>query len=149
MKNLMIVLIVLVAQSLNSVNAQNIWKGGAIGHETGWNVAKNWSENRVPDWREDVIIKDISTNSGYFPVIDSEVEPIAHLEIQSNAILTIEPEGKLLVDGVSTFNSGITLIGNLHLDGDLEIKNTALNAIENLNGRLLMDTKMIAYLNDN
>ena len=146
MENLMIVLIVLTSVSLTSVNAQNIWKGGTPGQETDWNVAKNWSENRVPDWTENVIIADVSTNSGYFPVIDSEVEPIAHLEIQSNAILTIQPSGKLEVDGISTFNTGITLIGNICLDGDLEIKNTALNAIENLSGVPMYDKKAIAKL---
>jgi len=146
MKNLIVVLIVLIIQSLNSVEAQNIWIGGTPGHETDWNIAKNWSENRVPDWTEDVIIADVSTISGYFPVIDNEVEPIAHLEIQSNALLTIKPTGILMVDGISTFNSGITLIGNIFLDGQLEIKNTALSAIENISGVTLSDKKAIAKL---
>ena len=145
----MIVLIVLVFQSFNSVNAQNIWIGGAPGQETEWNVAKNWSENRVPDWTQDVIIADVSTSSGYFPIIEDEVEPIAHLEIQSNAILTIHPEGKLIVDGISTFNSGITLIGEIEIDGDLDIKNTALSAVENLSGKPLFDKKAIAKLENN
>ena len=146
MKNLIIVLIVLMTQGLTSVDAQNIWKGGTPGRETDWDVAKNWSENKVPDWTEDVIIADVSTNSGYYPVIDSEVAPIAHLEIHSNAILTINPEGKLLVNGISTFNTGITLIGKICIDGDLEIKNTALNAIENLSGVPMFDKKAIAKL---
>lgn len=146
MKNLIVLLIVLITQSLNSVEAQNIWIGGTPGLETNWNIARNWSENRVPDWTEEVIIADVSTISGYFPVIDSEVEPIAHLEVQSNAHLTIKPTGILMVDGISTFNTGITLIGNIYLDGNLEIKNTALNAIENLSGNLLSDNNAIAKL---
>ena len=145
----MIVLIVLLIQTFNAVNAQNFWKGGTPGQETEWNVAKNWSENRVPDWTQDVIIPDVSTSSGYFPIIEDEVEPIAHLEIQSNAILTIHPEGKLMVDGISTFNTGITLIGEIDVDGDLEIKNTALNAVENLSGKPLFDNKAIAKLENN
>ncbi len=146
MKNLIIVLAILLTQSLNFATAQNIWKGGTPGQEADWNVAKNWSENRVPDWTQDVIIADVSTNSGYFPVIDTEVEPIAHLEIQSNAFLTILPTGKLLVDGESTFNTGITLIGNISIDGDLDVKNTALSAIENLSGKSVSDNKAIAKL---
>jgi len=146
MKNLIVILVVLVSQSFNSVDAQNIWKGGTPGQETEWNLAKNWSENRVPDWTEDVIIADVSTNSGYFPIIDKEVEPIAHLEIQSNATLTILPQGKLMIDGMSTFNTGITLIGKIDIDGDLEVKNTALNAIENLSGAPLSDKRGIAKL---
>jgi len=146
MKNLIVLLIVLVTQSLNSVNAQNIWIGGTPAHETDWNTARNWSENKVPDWTGDVIIADVSTISGYFPVIDGEVEPIAHLEIQSNALLTIKPTGVLMIDGISTFNTGITLIGNICLDGDLEIKNTALTSIENLSGEVVYDKKTIAKL---
>ncbi len=144
----MMVLIVLVSICSTSMEAQNIWIGGTIAHESEWNDAKNWSNNRVPDWTEDVIIKDVSSNSGYFPIIDSKVEPIAHFEIQSNAELTIQRNGDLVVDGISTFNIGITLIGNIDLDGDLEIKNTALNSLENLSGKLLVDKKMIAFLDD-
>ncbi len=146
MKNLIVMLFVLISGSLTSMEAQNIWKGGTPGQETAWSVAKNWSESRIPDWTEDVIIANVSTSSGYFPVIDNEVESIAHLEIQSGAILTILPTGKLIIDGGSTFNSGITLIGNINVDGDLEIKNTALYTIENLSGNTIENKKMIALL---
>ena len=146
MKKLIIVLMVLLTQSLPFISAQNVWKGGTPGHENEWNVARNWSENRVPDWTENVIIKDVSTSSRHFPVINSTVEPIAHLEIQSNAILTIRENGKLLVDGISTFDTGITLIGNICIDGDLEVKNTALNAIENMSGVPMVDKKAIAKI---
>jgi hypothetical protein len=146
MKNLMIILFVLISGGFTSMKAQNFWKGGTPGQETAWNVAKNWSENRIPDWTADVIIADVSTSSGYFPVIDNEVEPIAHLEIHSGAILTVLPTGKLTIDGGSTFNSGITLIGNISVDGDLEIKNTALYTIDNLSRNTIEDKKMIAVL---
>ena len=149
MKNLTMMLIVLISTSLTSMEAQNIWKGGTSGQETDWNVAKNWSQNNVPDWTEDVIIPNVSTSSGFFPVIDSETEPIAHLEIQSNASLTVLPNGKLTVDGISTFNTGITLIGALYLEGDLEVLNTALSAIENLGGAPMVDPTMTAKLNAN
>jgi len=142
MKSSNLFLFIFLSLSLNSLEAQNIWCGGTPGHETSWNIAKNWSENRVPDWTKDVIIPDVSTCSGYYPVIDCEVEPIAHLEIQSNATLTILSEGKLIIDGDSTFDTGITLLGDLIVEGDLEIINTALSAIDNLNGNPVYNQKM-------
>ena len=147
MKNLILVLTTLICLSSNCLQAQNSWKGGTPGHETEWNVAKNWSENRVPDWTDNVIIADVSTCSRYYPVINSEVEPIAHLEIHSNASLAILSKGKLIIDGVTTFNTGITLIGSIYVIGDLEIKNTALSAVDNLSGRPVLDQKLISYLN--
>lgn len=149
MKNLLMLLVVLIATNLTSMEAQNVWKGGTPGQETEWNVAKNWSQNNVPDWTEDVVIPDVSTNSGFFPIIDDKVEPIAHLEIQSNASLTILPKGKLVVDGISTFNTGITLIGDLYVDGDLEVMNTALSVIDNLSGAPMVDPTMTANLKSN
>ena len=63
------------------------------------------------------------------------MEPITHLEIQSNAKLTILSTGKLIVDGLSTFNAEIMLIGNINVEGGLEINKTALSAIKYLNGK--------------
>lgn len=146
MKNLKVLLLAVICLSLNNLEAQNVWKGGAPGQETKWDVAKNWSESRVPDWADNVIIPDISSCSGYYPVINCEVEPIAHLEIQSNANLTILSTGKLVIDGVTTFNTGITLVGDIIVIGDLEIVNTALSAIDNLSGRQVLDQKLMSYL---
>ena len=141
MKKPMIFIIALFYICSASVEAQNVWCGGTPGHETDWNVAKNWSGNKIPDWTKTVIIPDVSSCGDYYPVIKSEVEPISHLEIQSNASLTILASGKLTIDGGSTFDSGITLFGNLKVDGDLEIINTALSAIDNLSGNSLYDDK--------
>ena len=140
------ILFVLLTLSLTSLEAQNIWCGGTPGNETNWNVAKNWSDNRVPDWTKEVIIPDVSTCSGYYPIIDSEVEPIAHLEIQSNARLTILPKGKLIIDGDSTFDAGITLLGDIKVGGNLEIINTAMSAIDNLSGNSYYDQKLYTNL---
>lgn len=145
MKNLMLLLFALVLSSTILVG-QNIWKGGTPGQETSWDVAKNWSKNRVPDWTDDVIIVDVSSCSGVFPVIENEVEPIAHLEIYGNAKLTILRKGKLTIDGISTFDTGILLVGNLYVDGEFSIKNTAFDAIENLSGKPVVDRTKIACL---
>jgi len=140
------ILFVLLTLSLTSLKAQNIWCGGTPGNETNWNIAKNWSENRVPDWTKEVIIPDVSTCSGYYPIIDSEVELIAYLEIQSNACLTILPKGKLIIDGDSTFDTGLRLLGDIKVEGELEIINTALSAVENLSGNSLYDQKLYTNL---
>ena len=148
MKKSIIVLIAFLYMCSASVEAQNVWCGGTPGHETDWNVAKNWSESKVPDWTKTVIIPDVSSCGGYYPIIDSEVEPISHLEICSNATLTILASGKLIIDGDSTYDSGITLFGNLKVDGDLEIMNTALSAIDNLSGNSLYDKEMYSSIEE-
>ncbi len=114
----------------NSI-AQNYWLGGFPGQETEWNQPRNWSENRVPDLSQDaIIIPNVSTESGYFPVLKNEVPSIASLEIQSGASLSILKEGKLSIDGIQTFNYGLLLIGDLKNAGFIKIDNTGLSRIE-------------------
>lgn len=122
-------------------SSQNYWKGGTPGKETDWNTAENWSQNRIPDWTQNVIITDVSSVSGYFPIINSVLEPIPYLEIHSNASLTILPNGKVTVDGNTTFNYGIYLLGTLISQGDLVIMNTALNDIELELGSFLLENR--------
>ncbi len=116
------------------LSAQNVWKGGTIGKPDQWNVASNWSKNRVPDWSETVVIPDVRSQSGYFPIIDQAVPVIAHLEIQANANLLIASKGVLQVDGLSTANCGILLQGTLLVEGYLDIMNTQNIAIELMPG---------------
>jgi hypothetical protein len=122
----------------SELSAQNYWKGGARGNETNWNYAKNWSKNQVPDWTDNVIITDVSTNSGFYPVIDYVIEAIPHIEIQSNAVLTVLPQGKLVIDGTSTWNSGIFLNGKLIVTGEIDIVNVARMEIEQHDGELVL-----------
>ena len=129
---------------VSTLAAQNYWVGGTPGKESDWNTAKNWSQNRIPDWTQDVIIPDVSTQSGYFPIIDSDVDPIPHLAIYSNAILTILREGKITIDGKTTFNSGLYLVGKIISKGDVVIINTALIEIDNKGGEMIFDNKMLA-----
>ena len=69
--------------------AQNYWQGDTPGQETNWNEARNWSKNRVPDWRDEVIIPDVSSKGGFYPIIDTETYSIAALKIMSGARLTL------------------------------------------------------------
>jgi hypothetical protein len=118
--------------------AQNYWKGGTPGNESNWNTAKNWSKNQVPDLTEDVIITDVSNQSGFPPVIDQVIEAIPHIEIQSNAVLTVLPWGKLVIDGTSTYNSGIFLNGKLIATGEIDIANVGRMQIEQRKGKMFL-----------
>ena len=124
--------------------AQNYWKGGTPGKETDWNTAKNWSQNRIPDWTQDVVIPDVSTQSGYFPIITQTVDAIPHLEIQGNATLTILSTGRLFIDGETNYNSGIHLIGKLISKGEIDIMNTAFMEVDQQGGQLLLENKSLA-----
>lgn len=73
-----------------------IWKGGAPGQETQWQCPRNWSGNHIPDEFSDVTIPDVSTSSKAYPVL-KDVAGINSLRVESNAMLTITPEGQLTV----------------------------------------------------
>ncbi|MEM6965966.1 MAG: hypothetical protein AAF573_14460 [Bacteroidota bacterium] len=122
----------------NTTVAQNSWLGGTPGAETEWNNPKNWSENRVPDWRDDVvIIGNVSSQSGHFPKVTEKTPEISHLRLDGGATLTIEKEGSLIVNGANTHNYGIVNVGTLVNYGFVSIENTALPALENLENRII------------
>jgi hypothetical protein len=120
------------------LRAQNYWKGGTPGNETNWNIAKNWSQNQVPDWSEDVIIPDVSSQSGYFPVITQVIDAIPHLVIHSSAIVTVVERGRLVIDGQSTFNCGILLNGKLISHDEIDIVNVGQADIDQQKGELFI-----------
>lgn len=72
------------------------WKGGAPGHETEWNYAKNWSTYAIPDGFSNVVIPDVSTTSLASPVIQMRRVEVNTLYIEPTALLTVE-KGALLV----------------------------------------------------
>lgn len=116
----------------NITKAQNSWIGGTPGAETEWSTPKNWSENRVPDWRdESVIISDVSTQSGFFPIISKEVAEIPHLRLEGNSTLTISKNGILIINGSDTYNFGILNIGRVINYGYISIQDTGLSPLEN------------------
>ncbi len=130
----------------SSVMAQNTWKGGIPGAETDWNNPRNWSEGRLPDWSDDlVIIPNVRSQSGYFPIVKTPVPDIACLSIEGGAKITILSSGHLTINGESTFNYGILNTGEVFNSGYLTILETALsplaNHAENIynNGIFVMD----------
>ncbi len=92
---------------------QNVWIGGTPGQENSWNQFTNWSLNRVPDYTDHVLIPMQESRLMFNPVIDESVQPIAVLEIESGANLTISNNGTLTIDGQYTYNYGIILFGDI------------------------------------
>lgn len=92
-----------------SLHAQKAttWKGGTPGRGTDWTCAANWKEGRVPNEFSDVLIPDVSSTTGFLPVIRTEVASVNSLTILSGGHLRIEMAGRLEVFGaVEIFGSG-------------------------------------------
>ena len=131
--------------------AQNTWNGGTPGHEADWMEARNWSQQRVPGWNDNVVIPHLWHDN--YPEIKTAVPAIAHLEVEGGARLAIKADGYLPINGSSTFDSGILLIGKINNEGMLAITNTAQITIDgspaNLalqnNGRFTSDGQQAAY----
>lgn len=125
--------------------AQNTWVGGMPGQESAWNQPRNWSEGHVPNWSDElVIIPNVSTTTGVYPVIDNTVEEIPALLVKGGAALTILAEGELRINGETTYNYGLLNQGQVKSDGVLSIVNTSLAALEgssvhDLTGQYLVD----------
>lgn len=111
------------------------WKGGAPGQETQWQCPKNWAGNHVPDEFSDVTIPDVSTRSMAYPVL-KDMTGINSLRVESNAVLTITPEGQLTV-----YNDIFILHeNNLQVKGALKVLNEG-EAAEKVMAALLEQKK--------
>lgn len=118
-----------------NVNAQTTayWLGGTPGSETRWDVAQNWSTQRIPNEDSKVIIQ--GTNSGHnaMPIISGEIV-VATIELRHGGILEIQRGGELILSGESTFSEGIICYGG-HLinSGLISIEYLDQAAIKNVN----------------
>lgn len=99
MKNPIFCFFALALMTATSLNAQlrNEWVGGTPGRPIDWNVASNWSLQRVPDGFHDVLIPNTASTTASYPVIDENVE-IRSLRIESGAKLVILEAGYLHID---------------------------------------------------
>jgi len=108
--------------SFFSLSAQitNTWIGGSAGNESNWECYKNWSQGEVPDWSSDVVIPDVESGSGDYPVIKQGELEVNSLFIHSAASLEIESEASLVVFFHEFNDGGILNQGQLIVDGMLE-----------------------------
>lgn len=83
-----------------SAQKNNVWRGGAPGHETDWAFSKNWSAGNVPAEFDYVIIPNVSTSTGNYPVIRKGEIEVLGLDIQSGATLTLLPKARLLAETI-------------------------------------------------
>lgn len=87
----------LLIQDTVSAQKRVTWKGGSPGRETDWNYPGNWSDGAVPNCFSDVVIPDVSTGSGRYPVIGSGAFEVNTLVMYSGAALSIRPTARLQV----------------------------------------------------
>lgn len=78
----------------------NVWRGGTPGHETDWSFFKNWSAGYAPSEFDRVVIPDVSTSTGAYPVIRTGEVEVWSLEIQSGAMLTLLAKARLVADEI-------------------------------------------------
>lgn len=108
------------------------WKGGFPGMERDWNFPQNWSTNKVPVWKDLVVISSDYSDNSYFPVISEVVKDIAQLEVKSGAELIIAPYGRLTIDGIYCSSLGLINLGTIINEGELNIQNSKQFCIHNL-----------------
>lgn len=103
MKSTTIIIAIIIASITNFSQAQpqntNFWKGGTPGQTTNWNCPENWSLGKVPDPFQNVIIPDVSTGSGVYPIIKTGGLEVHDLVLEAGAILEIQKQGSLKVEG--------------------------------------------------
>ena len=102
--------------------AQNVWRGGTPGQEQEWNNPRNWSQNRVPDIDDIVLIPNTESRGGFYPVISKDAGPIYYLEVQGGATLSVTTNGKLMIDGVGKYEDAILLIGTIENKGEIRVQ---------------------------
>ena len=96
-----IIAIICIASIANFSQAQtqstNTWKGGTPGKTANWDCPKNWSKGSVPDAFQDVVIPDVSTGSGIYPVIETGSQVSNSIVMEAGAKLEIRYAGSLTV----------------------------------------------------
>lgn len=122
-----------------TIQAQSIiyWTGGTPGVATQWDNPQNWIPNRIPSTYDLVVIPDCTSKGGFYPELTKTVAPIAHLRVESGAVLTIRPGAQLTIDGSTTFNDGIALYGAIRNEGQIFILNAGLEDLDNHSGHFI------------
>lgn len=124
-----------------TLSAQVNWQGGAPGHETDWNFACNWSDNRIPDDFDNVVIPDCSARGNFYPVIDTRNARVQSLLVYSGARLTITKHAKLMVLGYGLPGGSLDNFGTLENHGTLEVIEPVMHDIKYAGNGILIHTK--------
>lgn len=113
-----------------SLQAQVEWRGGFPGRETDWLCARNWSDNRVPDDLDNVVIPDCSGRGAFYPEIRSRSARVQTLRINSGAAVSILAGAKLTVAGYGLPGGALFNLGKLENNGTLEVIEPVLHAVD-------------------
>lgn len=79
-----------------SAQTENIWRGGKPGRIADWNIAANWSQNRVPNEFDHVVIPNTDTSTRTYPFITGDVV-VASLHIEPGAEIILRDQAMLAV----------------------------------------------------
>jgi hypothetical protein len=108
-RNLALVLLNLLwAAGLLSAQNENIWRGGKPGRASDWNIAANWSKNRVPNEFDQVVIPGAESGSTTRPFISGEVV-IGSLYMESGAEIVLRDHAMLVVLRIRGCEEGATM----------------------------------------
>ena len=110
-----------------------VWKGGAPGMENDWNCPKNWNTYSVPDVFSNVIIPDVSTTTLAAPVIKNGRMEVNTLFLETNAFLTVEELGQLVIfEQVGSFyQDNLRVEGSVFIINERDGKNTKASTATN------------------
>jgi hypothetical protein len=95
-----VILLTQIVPQTAQAQIANTWKGGTPGQETNWACSKNWSLGRIPDAFHNVVISDVSTSTGKYPVIMKGDVEVLSLKIVIGASLTLLPQARLFAEEV-------------------------------------------------
>ena len=95
-----VILLTQIVPQTATAQIANTWKGGTPGQETNWACSRNWSLGRIPDAFHNVVIADVSTSTGKYPVIMKGDVEVLSLKIASGAALTLLPQARLFAEEV-------------------------------------------------
>ena len=95
-----VILLTQIVPQTAQAQIANTWKGGTPGQETNWACSRNWSLGRIPDAFHNVVIADVSTSTGKYPIIMKGDVEVLSLKIASGAALTLLPQARLFAEEV-------------------------------------------------
>ncbi len=122
------------------------WIGGYRNRPEEWTEPKNWYPHGVPSWTDKVILGGYSRHKCH---IATGVDDVSAISILDNATLVIGKNARLTIDGLMADplgmlgDSGLSNSGVVHIQGQLSIRNVALQGILN-RGHIINEGRIYA-----